>query len=200
MRYIAKGAEPKEFTDWKLMENEDWKPTYNDLSGDVKKAVYSSLKAEQGHICCYCERELVAGDFHIDHLNPQCINAGDDLIYENFLCSCLDKTAKGDPLHCGKLKGDVVIEVHPLLIDCYSKFEFTALGEIKGRGEEVNRTIKTLGLDVKKLNDMRKLVIDPFLDPEIEEVEFRKFVQGYLQRSPTGRINPFHSVIMCLFG
>ena len=92
MIFIKKKNEPQEYTDWKNFENENWIPTFDKLSGSVKKSVYDALLVEQGNICCYCERELHDNDYHIEHLNPQFKHEGDDLDYSNLLCSCLNKT------------------------------------------------------------------------------------------------------------
>jgi uncharacterized protein (TIGR02646 family) len=199
MRHIQKRTEPKEFTDWKAHANEDWQPTYEHLSGDEKKAVYESLLAEQGHICCYCERELAQNDYHIEHLNPQHLGAGDDLQYANFICSCLNQTAKGVPLHCGKLKDDKLLRIHPLQEDCQSKFTFTVLGEIDGVDKDAKDTIKILGLDIDKLTDMRKVAVEPFLSEEIDQDEFQSFIAGYITLNKNGNRNAFCSMIEFLF-
>lgn len=199
MRYIQKNNEPQKFTDWKACANDDWKPTYDDLSGDVKNDVYLSLLMEQGHICCYCERELIAHDYHIEHLNPQHLHIGDDLDYANFICSCLNRTVKGAPLHCGILKDESLIPVHPLQRDCQSKFIYTAVGSIDGIDRNAKDTIKILGLDINKLTDMRKDVVTPFLSDEIDDNEFRNFIKGYLAYTPDGKRNPFCSMIEFIF-
>lgn len=198
MRYIQKGPEPGEFANWKAQANEYWKPAYTNLSGKVKSAVYDSLLVEQGHICCYCERELKGGDYHIEHLNPQFLNAGDELNYSNFLCSCLRSTTKGAPLHCGKLKDWRSIPVHPFQADCQSKFEYTAYGEINGVDAFSDKTIEVLGLNIGKLIDMRKNALVAFLTDDIDNDEFSLFVKEYL--TPTdGRRNAFSSMIEFLF-
>jgi len=79
MKHFVKGNEPVALTEWKALANEEWQPTYGDLSGKVKEAVKESLLAEQGHICCYCERRLSVGDLHIEHLQPQSSAAVDPL-------------------------------------------------------------------------------------------------------------------------
>ena len=199
MRYIQKGLEPKVFSNWKALANEDWRPTYQDLSGDEKKAVYESLLLEQGHICCYCERELKQDDYHIEHLNPQHLNEGDELDYQNFLCSCLRQTEHGNPLHCGKLKDDKIIPVHPRQTDCQTKFIFTAAGEIEGINQDSNDTIKILGLNLDKLTNMRREAVVPFLTDELEQDEFESFVKGYITPTQDGRRNAFCSMIEFLF-
>ena len=48
MKYIPKEDEPKDFTDWKAQENDNWQPSYSDLRGDIKNTVTESLMTEQG--------------------------------------------------------------------------------------------------------------------------------------------------------
>ncbi|EKO3906854.1 TIGR02646 family protein, partial [Vibrio fluvialis] len=110
MRFINKGVEPPTFTEWKNLANDDWQPSYNELSNPVKQDVYDALLKEQGFLCCYCESDISNGDYHLEHLNPQSADEGDDLSFANFLCSCLKNTSKGDPLHCGKSKEDEILE------------------------------------------------------------------------------------------
>ena len=86
MKYIVKGEEPESFTEWKALANDDWKPTYDQLSGQVKKDVKNALITEQGSICCYCERKLSYDDSHIEHLNPQCTSTEGQLDFQNMLC------------------------------------------------------------------------------------------------------------------
>jgi uncharacterized protein (TIGR02646 family) len=199
MRYIQKDTEPQLFSDWKALANEDWQPTYGNLKGSEKRDVYQSLLTEQGHICCYCERELIADDYHIEHLNPQYLRAGDDLDYANFICSCLNQTAKGVPLHCGKLKDDKIIPVHPLQEDCQSKFTYTAMGVIDGVDQVTKDTIRILGLDIDKLTDMRNDAVSPFLSDEIDLDQFQSFIAGYITPDEDGKRNAFCSMIEFLF-
>ena len=95
MKYIVKQAEPIALKEWKALANDDWQPTYGTLSGEVKKAVKDSLQAEQGGICCYCERELRDEDSHIEHFQPQHDPNVDPLDYANLLCSCQNRIQKG---------------------------------------------------------------------------------------------------------
>jgi hypothetical protein len=36
MKYIKKGSEPKELTEWKGLANDNWQPSYNDLRNPEK--------------------------------------------------------------------------------------------------------------------------------------------------------------------
>lgn len=71
MKSIIKQDEPQEFINWKAMANDDWKPVYDDMGSAIKNVLKQSLMAEQGYICCYCERRLTDDDSHIEHLRPQ---------------------------------------------------------------------------------------------------------------------------------
>lgn len=199
MRYILKNNEPQAFSNWKASANDDWQPTYKNLPSDIKKAVYDSLLNEQEHICCYCERTLTENDYHIEHLNPQSLDEGDDLDYGNFICSCLNITKKGTPLHCGKLKGDNIISINPLQEDCQSKFTYTLSGEINGEDHDANDTIEILGLNINNLIDMRKKAMSPFISDELDDDELQKFVLGYITDTPNGKRNAFCSMIEYLF-
>ena len=84
MKYIEKNNEPQIFTEWK---NSGTK-TYSNLRNLVKSELKNTLLLEQGYICCYCESKILSDNSHIEHLDPQCNNNGNDLDFNNLLCSC----------------------------------------------------------------------------------------------------------------
>jgi len=154
MRSIEKGAEPREFTEWKACANENWKPTYDNLGNPEKAIVKKALIRDQKGICCYCEGMLVESDSHIEHIVPQSAEAGKNLSvdYGNLLCSCMNDTEKGQPLHCGKLRDDWYGPdyISPLEQDCEARFAYSFDGAIKAKNDGDTRakaTIKKLGLD-----------------------------------------------------
>lgn len=206
MKYIAKEREPKAFADWKALANEDWQPTYGDLAGEPKNAVKMALKAEQGYICCYCERRLNDDDSHIEHFRPQSDPAVDPLDFGNLLCSCQNQVKKGEPRHCGNLKDDWFDQnllVSPLDPDCENRFAFTGDGEIKSLADNdpaASETIKKLGLDIPKLNALRAKAIEPFLEDGLSPQEMQAFVSGYLNKDASGRFGEFWTTIRYLFG
>ena len=205
MKYIQKKIEPQVFTDWKKLSNDDWKATFQDLAGAEKRAVYDALIEEQGGLCCYCERPLENNDYHIEHFKPQGDLTVDPLDFSNMLCSCQNKLKKGDPRHCGNLKGNWFDEVlvAPFDIDCESHFDFTGDGKIKPASDMDNaasKTIEKLGLDISKLNDLRANAIAPFLDDSLDEHEMQKFVTEYLEKTTDNCFNEFWTTIHCLFG
>lgn len=204
MKYITKGSEPIEFTNWKQLENEDWKPSYDKLQGNEKKAVLNALMNEQGGICCYCEREWINTDYHIEHLRPQHLSSVDPLDFSNMICSCQKNLQKGEPLHCGNSKGewfDDELFITPLHINCDKRFKFTFDGYIDALNEDdlaAIETIKRLNLFIPKLNEMRKKAIEPFLDETLDDTEFLKFVDDYLSFK-SGKYNAFYTTIKFLF-
>lgn len=205
MKHIRKGTEPRDFADWKAQANEDWHPSYGVLSGDVKVAVKSALLKEQGHICCYCERQLADGDSHIEHLVPQCAPGVDSLDFGNMLCSCQNDLKPGVPRHCGMLKADwydAALFVSPLDPLCETRFAYLGNGAIQPaipNDSGACETIKRLGLGIPKLNDMRAKAIEPFLD-DLTPGEMSQFVTGYLRTDRPDGFSEFYTTIRHLFG
>jgi uncharacterized protein (TIGR02646 family) len=198
MKQIKKGEEPQAFTAWKALANDDWQPSYKDLRNPEKAIVKTALMEEQGYICCYCEQELVATDSHIEHLLPQDSYPDKALDFSNMLCSCQDQIKKGEPRHCGNLKGDDELEISPLDEDCESYFKYTYDGYIEPINEKAQTTIKKLGLDIAKLNAQRREAIEPFIDGLLTEEELTEFVSAYLKKVD-GRYQPFYTTIQFLF-
>lgn len=206
MKYVIKNKEPAPFTEWKAQANDEWQPTYNDLSGKTKASVKTSLMQEQGFLCCYCERRLTASDSHIEHLQPQRDPAVDSLDYSNLLCACQNQIKKGKPRHCGNLKGDWYdpeLLVSPLSPDCEGRFMFAGDGFItpaEADDAAARETIVRLGLDIPKLNDLRASAIEPFLEESMTKDEMSLFVAGYLSKGPEDRLGEFWTTIKTLFG
>ena len=205
MKHIAKDQNTPDFDEWKASANNDWQPTYEDLSGTIKEEVKNSLIKEQGYICCYCERRLTDDGSHIEHFNPQSNNAVNPLDYANMLCSCQNQLEQGEPRHCGHLKGDWFgnqLLVSPLDPDCEGHFTYTADGKIQPaeKSDDATRmTIEILGLNINKLNALRKKAIEPFLDENLNEQEFSQFVSGYLRKNTGGMFGEFWTTIDYIF-
>lgn len=204
MKHIVKQTEPKELIDFKAAVTPDWTPTYEGLTKEVKTAIKKSLMNEQGYICCYCERRISDGDSHIEHFNPQERGEVDPLDFSNMLYSCQKNLKKGDPRHCGNLKGnwfDGLLLVSPMSSICTSKFGYKGDGTIFAIENNISAktTIEKLGLGIGKLNSMRKSAIEPFLDDDLSEDELKDFVAGYLQLDSYGKYNQFPTTIEYLF-
>jgi uncharacterized protein (TIGR02646 family) len=206
MKWIRKKEEPKEFTHWKALANEDWQPTYGILSGKPKEAVKTALMKEQGYICCYCERRLTDADSHIEHFRPQSKSSPGSLDFNNMLCSCQDRLNKGELSHCAKAKDnwfDCQLLISPFDPDCETRFSFTGDGRIQPAQETDRAAVKTIArlkLDIPKLNAMRTDAIEPFLDNDISNEEMQQFVAGYLRKDENGQYGEFWTTISYLFG
>ncbi len=206
MKYIVKQEEPAAFTEWKALRNDDWTPTYKKLSGDIKSIVKAALMAEQGYICCYCERRLTDNDSHIEHFSPQENTSTDPLDFTNLLCSCQQRLKRGEPRHCGNLKDkwfDEQLLLSPLDPECESRFAFTGDGYISSAqptDKAATETVVRLGLDIPKLRSLRKSAIEPFLDDSLNQDDVNRFVSGYLQRDSGGMYGEFWSTVRYLFG
>ncbi len=206
MKYIQKKGEPPELTDWKQQANADWTPSYQELRGSLKQSVKKALMAEQGYLCCYCEQALDAVNSHIEHFRPQSDPTVDSLDFSNLLCSCQNQMCKGEPRHCGNLKGDWFDEVlllSPLDKNSEARFKFTADGHIQPQDNQdtaARVTIEKSGINIPKLRAARKLVIEIFLDGELSIGELSLFIENYLKEREDSHLNPFWTTINSLFG
>ena len=205
MKHIVKDRNTPSFDEWMALANEDWKPTYADLSDPEKKEVKDSLMKEQGYICCYCECRLTGKDSHIEHFNPQSNDHSATLDYTNMLCSCQNQLKKRKPRRCGHSKDnwfDEDLLISPLDSNCEERFAYTADGRIQPANESDNAatiTIEKLKLDIEKLNDSRKKAIEPFLDDHLGDSEFLELVNGYLKKNSDDTFNEFWTTIDYLF-
>ncbi|RKZ73335.1 MAG: TIGR02646 family protein [Gammaproteobacteria bacterium] len=195
MKSIKKGNEPKELMEWKQKGFTKFKSLRR---SKVKSEVKNALMEEQGYICCYCEQELIATDSHIEHFLPQDSYPEKALDFSNMLCSCQDQIKKGEPRHCGNLKGNNEISISPLDEDCESFFKYTYDGYIEPVDENARITIEKLGLDITKLNALRRDAIEPFIDDSLTEDELMEFVSAYLKKVD-GKYQLFYTTIKFLF-
>jgi len=202
MKHIRKKQEPASFSNWKAQANDDWRPAYENLQGEIKKDLKKSLMDEQGYICCYCESRVDYDQSHIEHFKPQSLHTDESLNYDNLLCSCQKDLEQGEPRHCGNLKGDwfdKALLISPLDPNCENRFDYTPDGHIKSQDQAAEETIKKLGLNIPKLIDLRKKAIEPFLDQSLTEIELNKFVSGYLQQDNEDKFNEYFTTIKYLF-
>ncbi|WP_434683511.1 retron system putative HNH endonuclease [Pseudanabaena minima] len=208
MRYIKKGQEPQSFTDWKSQENDNWKPTYSDLRGQIKSDVHDALLKEQGYTCCYCGMKINIDISHIEHLHPQ--NEQDPeqpknlalaIDFSNLLASCgfSEKYKISDPeqkyetalhclQHCGCKRGNNPLSVSPLQVDCSDFFRYTGSGEIRpaedpDKKKAASETIQTLNLNYDNLVAMREEAIDQAVQglEELTVEDLEILIQSYEQ-------------------
>ena len=226
MKYIVKNPEPIAFKNWR--ENNDYKPIlYSELPSNPprhpeegicyfsRKELTEALLKEQGFICCYCNKRLKQADkVTLEHLETQTENPDKALIYNNLLASCDggfpqkegEKIIKIKSAFCNNRRGALPIYVHPLQVDCATKFYFNLEnGEIKGINEDVTTTINHLNLACAYLNDERKEAIkaiildDPmdefsdFIEPKEARLLMIKLEQ---QAAEQTQFQPFYTAVM----
>lgn len=194
MKQIVKDDEPREFTRWKAGDKMAHRPSWNRVPAPVRTAIHEALMREQGFICCYCESSISEDDSHIEHFLPRRFRQR-QLDYENLHCSCQREGAKGEPRHCGHLKGswfDERLLISPLEEGCERRFRYTGNGDMFPRMDGdagAETTIRRLGLNLPKLRALRAAAVDEVCSLSEEEVG------QMLERRADGRFLPFHSTI-----
>ncbi|WP_375514570.1 retron system putative HNH endonuclease [uncultured Nostoc sp.] len=208
MKHIKKGQEPEKFTNWKALENDDWKPSWDDnFQTPEKPVVHDALLKEQGYICCYCGMRITRTTSHIEHLKPRSTYPNLALEYTNLIASCQGESEEPPtvPVHCGHKKKywyDENLMVSPLEINCADFFKYPASGEIQptdnpGKKVVAETTIKKLALDIDKLQNMRRVAIDAALlaTEGLTEIEIKLLAEGYEKLDVDGQYTPFCAAI-----
>ncbi|MBD2182404.1 TIGR02646 family protein [Planktothrix sp. FACHB-1355] len=208
MKYIRKGEEPEEFTNWKNLENDDWKPSWDDnFQAPQKPVVHQALLREQGYICCYCGMRITRETSHIEHLKPRSIYPDLALDYTNLMASCQGESEEPppQPVHCGHKKYDWYDEhlmVSPLYPNCQDFFRYLGSGDIEPTDESdkqaaAETTIDKLGLDIPKLTRMRReAIVGILLAIEgLTNEEIQLLFQAFEQPDANGRYTPFFAAI-----
>ena len=126
----------------------------------VKQAVKADLNADQGGLCAYCEKPLLATEGQIDHIRPKAgANARPDLcfVYSNYAHSCIN------PKTCGQKKKNGLLPIEPGP-GCNAEWSLSTDGTIeplpeltRQRRHAVTQTRDMLGLNKdSNLVDERK--------------------------------------------
>lgn len=156
----------------------------------------ASLIAEQKGICCYCERDIQSGDYHIEHFRPKGTGLfpGLQLEYSNLHASCGSSPTGDADEHCGHKKSNIFSNalISPLEPDCATHFSYDCAGGIMGIDNRGIETVKILNLNSGLLKRSRRGVIEYFED--LEELEFEQELQIHLDVSKYP-ISEFYSAI-----
>ena len=211
MKHIKKSQEPEKFTNWKALENDDWKPNWDEnFQTPEKPVVHDALLKEQGYICCYCGMRITRETSHIEHLKPRSTYPNLALEYTNLIASCQGESEEPPtvPVHCGHKKKywyDENLMVSPLKINCAEFFKYPASGKIQptdnlGKKAVAETTIKKLALDIDKLQKMRRVAIDAALlaTEGLTEIEIKLLAEGYEKLDVDGQHTPFCAAISYL--
>lgn len=205
MKHVVKGAEPREFADWKALANDAWQPRYADLRDPEKAVLHDALLAEQGRVCCYCGRAVTRTDSHIEHFRPQESHDRLSLDYGNLHASCIRETKPGRPLHCGHAKGsgfDEGVAISPLDAGCERRFIYPADGSIAPTLREdagAAYMIELLCLDLPFLRDRRSEALRRIFDAAFLETmhrsELETLMRACLEPDASGSVMDFGHAI-----
>jgi len=187
MKYIDKQTSPQFFENWK--KNNDVETpekaalkNWGILQKPEKGMLREHLLKEQGYLCCYCNQSIKTEPIDtlplrakIEHLEPKDEDKYPEkkFTYENLLLAC-NGGERDRPVvqHCDTKKGNKEpTPIHPLQHDCEEFFIYKKSGEIEGISEDANTTICKLGLDIPKLNLLRKTAINFFIDQYLMKSE-----------------------------
>ncbi len=202
MKYIRKGASPRQITEWfnaQPVENgKRINCRYEQLDPDVKRIVEQQLLEEQGWLCCYTGMSINGNNYHIEHLIPQSVSkrqgTHEDVDYQNMLAAYpKEKCPFG-----AKFREDNPVPITPLQPICEYKFRFDLEGRITGVDEDANSTVKCLNLDHEMLDEMRKAAIDEALFPNhhrLSPTQINVIVRDYCSRNGSRRFPKFCFVV-----
>ncbi|MGB7708860.1 MAG: retron system putative HNH endonuclease [Microcoleus sp.] len=200
MKYIQKGEEPQNFSDWKATQkslgvNYD----YECLLNPEKRSVHSSLLSEQGYICCYCCMRIEQSNSHIEHLDPQSkTDAELSVEYTNMLASC--GRYPNWPEYCGNKKQNLAIAVSPLQANCEEFFSYSSTGEILSttnnptHQKDAQTTIEVLGLNHYDLTQGRIQALKAL--EGITQSEAELLARVCQQMNAQGRYQPFCNAVL----
>lgn len=185
MKTVVKSQEPDSFTSWKNLENDDWKPSWDNFQNPQKAELLERLISDQKGICCYCECRISVENSHIEHLVPRSASVDLRLEFHNLVASCLKETEKGQPLTCGKARGDWN-EVG-YLSPCEPKAREEVIYNMDGKVSAKSRDHEVF---VTKLNLNSRLKVDGRLaaasviveDVNLTDADVRQLLAALLQK------------------
>lgn len=208
MKYIQKQQQPAALIAWthaKALDAEgrpmDW--SYDDVPEELRDAIKEGLIWEQGGLCCYIGRVITTRSSHIEHLKPQelCVNH-EDTDYANLLAAYpapnTPRCAYG--AHAKDNWYDEHLFVHPLRIDCESRFRYNDNGKIKSANDNDRAAIETIShlrLDHKEITEMRKAAIGEalFSGPQLTKGQVQRLIAAMDERNANGSFRKFCFVI-----
>jgi uncharacterized protein (TIGR02646 family) len=200
MRSISPRPEPATFTNWRAASQTDINYSYGLIPGELRAAIKDALIAEQRGLCAYTGIGIDASHAHIEHLLPQahCQRGNQDVEYRNMV-ACYPGPGNAYVPFGALWKADwpSLAERHlfvsPRSADCEARFIFSIRGRISVSENDVaaKETVKRLGLDSKRLGDLREEAIAATLYP-LDLPSARKRLAGLSQAEAAGgRLEPF---------
>jgi uncharacterized protein (TIGR02646 family) len=172
-----------------------------------KSELKEDLIEEQGFICCYCNREITLDDATIEHFKEKGKQENFHLAfdYENLILSCdgYEKIPRPRDTCCNisRIENEG-LPLSPLQNNIENYFDFTIDGQIIGKTNEGQDVVKKLGLNISKLEALRKSAIRAILyeNPFAEILEFRTKEEALkekerLQQLENDKFEPFCTAI-----
>lgn len=166
MKRINKRGEPNSLTIFKVNN-----PTlkYSDLSDgneNIRVDIRKSCIAEQFFLCAYCCNRISINTSHNEHIVSQNSIPGRNLTleYNNIITSCESKK------HCGHKKGNDVIALTPLMVECETEVIYQLNGKMRHSTPRAQSTIDTLQLRNNALANTRKQIIDLVLFEYVDDL------------------------------
>jgi uncharacterized protein (TIGR02646 family) len=173
MRQISPRPEPVAFTEWRAGAQNDINYGYQLIPGELRGIVKDALIAEQRGLCAYTGIRIDASSSHTEHLLPQahCRRGQEDVEYRNMV-ACYPAPGAGHVPFGALRKGSWPsreqqhLFVSPRSTGCENRFIFSLQGRISvaAHDEAAGETVKPLGLDNKRLEDLRKAAISATLE------------------------------------
>lgn len=193
MRKIIKSSPPPE---WESFKEKHSNCNYDQLSSieggsEIRHILRKHLVAEQGNLCCYCQREIDDNQHsHNEHIKPRDRYPNSSMDYYNIVASCNDKGTCGSKK---KSKYDPRKFVFPTDPDCEEHFRFLQDGRIDG-DEKGKETIELLGLNQYSLVKSRRTVFKQCL--EMAKFCGKEYVKEYyIDPDENGHLHPYESMV-----
>lgn len=161
MRYINnRNKEPKELVEYRKTPG----VIYDDLGKERKTIIRNSLLDEQGYICAYCMGRINSDTCTIEHYISQTRHetspySEEDHKCQSLLYSNMSGVCINDSEHCDKHRENIPLWIlDPHKPSCENLITYSLDGSVIPVGSEkdkVQNDINTLGLNCKKLKDLR---------------------------------------------
>ena len=200
MRWIRPRPEPVSFTQWRALYQNDINFGYELLHAELRAEINDALIVEQRGLCAYTGIGIDADHAHIEHLLPQahCRRGKEDVDYHNMV-ACYPAPNRGYVPFGALWKGhwpspaEQYLFVSPRSPGCEARFTFSIRGKISTADDDeaARETVRRLGLDNRRLEDLRKEAIAATLHG-LDLPSARKRLTGLLQAEQAGgRLEPF---------
>jgi uncharacterized protein (TIGR02646 family) len=174
MRQISPRHVPAMFTEWRAAWHNDINYGYELVDAALRAVIKDALIAEQRSLCAYTGLRVDASSAHLEHLLPQdhCTVGQEDVDYRNMVACYPGPNAGFIPFGATRKadwpsRAEQHLFVSPRSAGCESRFIFSIQGKIRpADGDDAAReTVRRLGLDNRRLENLRKEAIDATLKP-----------------------------------